>query len=81
MTASNRPSVTPEILERFRAYHAKHSAWGSLHIVLDDNNLYDDSVRFCAECAERDGDSEGYALAMELLTYSRTQRGKIARLA
>jgi hypothetical protein len=78
---ANKPSVTPELLERFKAYHRDNGAWGSLHIVLDDNNLKDSNVRFCVKFANEEGDSEGEALAEILLTMSKTQRGKIARLA
>jgi hypothetical protein len=81
MTAPQRPSVTPEVIERFSAYHRKHAAWGCLHIVLDDLNVEDDSVKFCVVNAKEEGDAEGHALALELLTYSRTQRCKIARRA
>lgn len=74
-----RPTVTPEILERFRAYHRAHPSWGPLHTVLDDNNLADDFVNGAIGLANVDGDSEGAWLAVILLRFSKTQRARIAR--
>lgn len=72
------PKLTiPEVSARFAAYHEKHLAWGSLHVVLDDQNIEDHSVRFCIEAAEKDGDEEGAALGRILLQMSKTQRLKI----
>lgn len=31
-------TLTPEIVERFRAYHRHEQAWGVLHCSLDDGN-------------------------------------------
>ena len=78
--ADKRPTI-PEVIERFRAYHNERLAWGSLHVVLDDTNLSDDSVRGCIEYAQRTGDVEGEALARILLTMSKTQRAQIGRRA
>lgn len=71
----------PDVIDRFRSYHACHGAWGSLHVVLDDFNLEDSSVKFCIQYAEERGDTDGAELARVLLSMSKTQRGKIARLA
>jgi hypothetical protein len=76
-----RRLTIPEVIERFRAYHDIHLAWGSLHVVLDDNNVGDDSVRGCVDYARETGDVEGEALAGILLTMSKTQRLKIGRRA
>jgi hypothetical protein len=75
-----KPTI-PEVIERFRAYHDKHGAWGSLHIVLDDGNNEDSSVAYCVDSATERGDEEGTELARILMTMSRTQRGRIAKLA
>lgn len=75
-----KPTV-PDVLERFRAYHAREPAWGSLHVVLEDCNMEDAAVRRCAAYAEERGDEEGAALAAVLLTMSKTQRARLARLA
>jgi hypothetical protein len=69
--------VTEEILERFRAYHAKESAWGWLHVVLDDGNVEDSSVEVCIECASEDGDQEALELGKILLQMSEAQRLKL----
>ena len=73
----------PDVFERFRTYHSKpeNSAWGSLHIVLDDFNLSNADVDFCIGSAKDKGDNEGEALAVILRNMSKTQRGKIARTA
>lgn len=71
----------PDVIDRFRAYHDVHLAWGSLHVVLDDGNIGDDSVRGCIGYAQEVGDVEGEALARILLTMSKTQRLKIGSRA
>lgn len=39
MTAHRpKPTITPEIVERFAAYHSRELAWGVCHVVLDDGN-------------------------------------------
>lgn len=77
--APDRPTLTPEIYDRFAAYYAEHPSWGSLHVVLDDINLADDDVEFCIRYAESCGDAEGAALARILLSLTRTQRGRISK--
>lgn len=73
----SKPTITPELLARFRAYNAKHAAWGSLHIVLDDQNVRDSDVEFCVKFAQERGDAEGEELGKILLQMSKTQRLKI----
>ncbi len=77
-----KPTI-PEVLARFKAYHKLpgNEAWGALHIVLEDGNIGDDSVRGCIEWASDRGDVEGTDLARILLTMSKTQRVKIGRVA
>lgn len=75
-----KPTI-PDVIARFRAYHAEYLAWGSLHIVLDDNNVDDDSVAFCKAWALEHGDAEGAALADILATMSKTQRRKLGSTA
>lgn len=76
-----RKPTLPEVLPAFVNYHDEHLAWGSLHIVLDDGNVDDDSVIFSANHALEDGDLFGYALALMLLQMSKTQRKKLGRIA
>jgi hypothetical protein len=71
-----KPTI-PDVVERFAAYYAKNLAWGSLHIVLDDGNVEDSSVKFCIENAQERGDVEGKGLAEILLQMSKTQRAKL----
>lgn len=73
-----RPTV-PEVLGLARAYYLKpgNEAGGHLHIVLDDRNLADEDVRFCATEAERAGDLDGWALARKIELLTGTQRRKL----
>lgn len=73
-------TTLPEHYERFCAYFHTHPVWGSLHVVLDDQNVGDDSVRWCIDYATSQGDIEGAALGEILLLMSQTQRKKIERL-
>lgn len=76
---ADRPTV-PEVLPSVRAYCAKpgNAVGGSLHIVLEDNNVDDSDVEFCRQWAVERGDIEGVALAETLLRMSKTQRLKLA---
>jgi hypothetical protein len=77
---SAKPTI-PEVIEGFRAYHARELAWGSLHVVLDDGNVADADVAFCAELARERGDAEGAELAELLARMSKTQRARLAAIA
>lgn len=71
--------LTQEEKDRFEWYHEDHLAWGSLHIVLEDENLEDDSVQWCIERARERGDEEGEALARILLELTEEQRLNLSR--
>ena len=73
-------SITQEIKEKFQKYKNKNSSWGSLHIVLDDNNIQDSSVLFCKQYAAEQNDYDGELLADILLQMSKTQRLKIGNI-
>ncbi len=73
--------TVPEVIERFRAYHQRYLAWGSLHVVLEDLNVQDCHVSGCIQYAIEQADPEGEALGRILLQMSRTQRLKIANRA
>lgn len=70
-----------EVTQMARDYYAKpgNGAGGSLHIVLDDGNIKDDSVEFCRKWAEDAGDEDGVRLAEALLGLSKTQRLRVRR--
>jgi hypothetical protein len=72
----DKPTI-PEVAPRFAAYFREHPTWGSLHVVLDDGNVEDSTVRFCIDWAADHGDVEGEALAHLLLRMSSTQRRKL----
>lgn len=71
----------PEVVDQFAAYHDRNPAWGNLHIVLDDGNVDDQSVKYCLESARGCGDAEGVRLAEVLLKMSKTQRLKLGHAA
>lgn len=54
-----------------------HSMGGALHIVLDDGNVRDKHVRWCAAQAREEGDEPGALLAEVLLKMSVRQRLKL----
>lgn len=81
MTPPDRPTITPELVERFRAYPLRDAGWGSLHVVLEDGNVETVFVEGAISWAEEHGDAEGAALARILLSMSRSQRGRIGRFA
>jgi hypothetical protein len=76
-----KPTV-PEVMELVWDYYEIPGVGcgGSLHIVLDDDNVEDHHVEFCQRYAEDHGDHEGELLAQILLRMSKTQRLKVAGL-
>lgn len=74
----HRPSVeTVHPFVRYYTWDLGHRAGGSLHIVLEDQNLRDSDVRFCLWWAVEHGDLPGFMLALLLLQMSQTQREKV----
>jgi hypothetical protein len=69
----------PEVRPLIAVLYRYHRAGGALHIVLDDGNIGDDSVRFCIDGAREDGDRFGELLASVLLKMSKTQRDALSR--
>ena len=77
---TDKPTVS-EVLPAVRELYARHPAGCCLHIVLDDGNVDDDSVRFCVGYAVGEGHTECEWLARILLRMSKTQRLRLGRLA
>ena len=79
---ANIKLTIPEVLDMFIAYFNKpeNGAWGSLHVVLDDGNVQDDSVNFCLDYAVQTKDNDGEELAKLLLKMSKTQRLKLPQV-
>ncbi|MCY1280715.1 hypothetical protein D9M68_19050 [compost metagenome] len=80
MTAPSAKITVPEVFERFREYYLSNPAWGSLHIVLADDNVLDHHVEWTIEYAEEEGDKEGAELGKILLQMSKSQRLKLSRI-
>ena len=72
-----RRLTIPDVLHEFRAYPLKDEAWGSLHNVMEDGNVDDDSVYWCYRHAKKVGDKAGQRLAGLLLNLTKTQRRKL----
>lgn len=72
--------ITPEIAERFAEYHREHMAWGCLHIVLDDDNIEDEYIRYCIEFAKEHNDQEAVELGEILLKLTEEERVEIGNL-
>lgn len=70
----------PDVLKEFRIYHAKNPTWGSMHIVLADQNVTDRDVDFCIQYAFEKRDLEGWLLAQILRKMSKTQRRKLGMM-
>lgn len=72
----------PDVIEKFEAYYKKpgNGAWGSLHVVLDDQNVSDYFVEFCEEECVKRNDTDGLELVNILKQLSKTQRIKISKL-
>jgi hypothetical protein len=79
MSRDNRPTVN-ELLPLVNLYYALpgNGSGGSLHIVLEDHNVEDHSVRHCLAWAQERGDVVGEALARLLLRMTRTQRARVS---
>lgn len=75
-----KPTV-PEVMPLVREYYAKEGniCGGSLHIVLDDQNVDDSHIQFCLEYAIEHSDPDGEKLARLLMQMSKTQRLKMAK--
>lgn len=75
----DRPTV-PEVLPMVREIYAMPGggAGHCLHVVLDDNNVGDDSVRYALEEAVRAQCSRCVQVATLLLQMTKTQRLKLA---
>ena len=80
MTLPRKPTV-PEVLPLAECYYGLpgNGVGGSLHIVLDDENIENGHVLFCWEQAIHTGDGPGEYLAWLLLGMSETQRLKLHR--
>lgn len=79
MTAPKNAPVSQADLERFRAYYDVNPTWGNLHIVLDDENIQEDHIKYCIKRCVDHGDEAGYYLGNLLLKMSKSQRLKISR--
>jgi hypothetical protein len=69
----DRPQV-PDALPLKASIYARHGAGCCLHVVIDDGNLGDSTIRYCLDGAEHD---DCRALAVMMLQMTPTQRRKL----
>src|SRR5688572_15279597 len=67
----DKPTI-PEVMPLVRAFYEKpgNGVGGALHIVLEDGNVDDGSVRFCLNEARKRADEDAIRLAEILLRMS-----------
>lgn len=73
----DRPSV-PEVMPIVREIYERNAAGCCWHVVLDDENVDDRSVEFCANYARERGHFWCCLLIEPMLKMSKTQRRKLA---
>jgi hypothetical protein len=73
---SDRLKSWREMQPLVKAIYARHGAGCCWHVVLDDGNVGDDSVRFCIQEAQRNNCDCCKLLIPLMLRASRTQRLK-----
>lgn len=69
--------ISEKLLADIRSYYHYNAAGGSLHIVLDDGNIEDSSVRWCYEFAKKEKDLPAVRIAKQLLTLSVAERQEL----
>lgn len=77
------PKLTvPDVLPVAKEYVAlpQNSVGGSLHIVLEDDNIDNHSVDFCIQWAKDHGDEAGVRLGEMIRRLTITQRKKLVRM-
>jgi hypothetical protein len=71
--------TVPEVIPDIQELYDRSPVGCCLHIVLDDENVSDDHIRFCLTEAVKAKHPKCYELGAKLLSMSRTQRLKLAR--
>jgi len=76
---SDNKITVPQLIEECKKYYALpgNRVGGSLHIVLDDDNIGDNHIKYCIEYAKSKNDIEGIKLGELILKASKTQRKKL----
>ena len=74
MTIDATRTTIPDVVRVFADYLEDNPTWGSLHVVLDDGNVGDDSIKHCIDVSREANDAAGLVLGRTLLTLTKTQR-------
>lgn len=77
---TNKVTV-PELIQAVKYYYSLegNQCGGSLHIVLDDDNIEDSHIEMCIRYANKRNDMEGIKLGKMLLAASYNQRKKLLK--
>ena len=68
-------TTIPDVIDKFVDYRKKFpTTWGSLHIVVEEENVKDKDVLFCEDWAMKNHDDDAVELSRILLKMSKTQR-------
>jgi len=72
--------TVPEVAPLVKQLYRTRAAGCCLHIVLDDGNVEDGSVKYCINYAKEQGHNDCDVLANILLSMSKTQRKKLGKV-
>ena len=79
MNKDDEKPTIPDVAKLVDEYYKTNKTGGSLHLVLDDNNVDDSHVNYCLNVAIENNDLPGVKLAKLLLLMSKTQRLKLGK--
>jgi len=77
MNKQDVKSILPLLREYYK--NPENSVGGNLHIILEDPNYDDSSVKYCIECCQKAGDVLGEKIGKKILLLSKTQRKKLQK--
>lgn len=75
-----KPTI-PDVLPEMVRFMREHPVGGKLHIVIDDGNFDDESMRYSLERAIAEQDAAALSLAEKMIRMSITQRRRLVRRA
>jgi len=75
-----KPTI-PDVLPEMVRFMREHPVGGKLHIVIDDGNFDDESMRYSLEHAIAEQDAAALSLAEKMIRMSITQRRRLVRRA
>ena len=75
-----KKTTVPDVLPLVDRYYAMpgNSVGGTLHAVLEDGNVDDQSILICRGWAEKKGDTDAVEIADMMLAMTKTQRKRVS---